>query len=312
MGRWRRLGPWVGLTSLPVWPSDLGRVVPFLVKLPRPGEASCSGGSTAGSAALLGKRNCRAGPGDPPSGPGTAAAPGGLEGWALRKLSPPGPSLGPGTRPPYEVAPAAVTSSRKPTLTFPGTAGSGTATSTPHGAFPLCPWKVQFAPAAVTEGAGPVSASVWSSGRERLLLFDVTRVRIEHLWGVSPLTRTLGKWGAGARLPLPRVRPQAECPTFPFFETNKNLSFCVKPPDIQIWITKLKHVNAVPGKRTVVPGESGSCREPKSQTGCRVPLPARGPQFALGAGVRDAVSPPPAPGPTPAYSGPRDGDTFPG
>lgn len=33
----------------------------------------------------------------------------------------------------------------------------------------------------------------------------MTRVGMEHLWGVSPLTRTLGKGGGcGARLPLPR------------------------------------------------------------------------------------------------------------
>lgn len=208
MGRWRRLGLWVGLASLPVWPSGLGRVVRFLVKLPRPDEAFCSGGSWAGLSRTLGEAQLPGRPGDPPSGPGTAAAPGGNGRAGLRNLSSPGPSLGPGTRPPAEVAPSAVTSSRKPTLTFPGTAGSRTANSPPRRAFPLCPWKVQFAPAAATEGAGPISASAWSSGRERRLLFEVTRAGMEHLWGVSPLTRTLGKrgrrGGAGARLPLPR------------------------------------------------------------------------------------------------------------
>lgn len=58
----------------------------------------------------------------------------------------------------------------------------------------------------------------------------MTRVGMEHLWGVSPLTRTLekrGRWGGSRRSAAPpkRVRPQAGCPTFPFYETSKNLRF---------------------------------------------------------------------------------------
>lgn len=144
----------------------------------------------------------------------------------------------------------------------------------------------------------------------------MTRVGMEHLWGVSPLTRTLGKGGVRrSAAPPKRVRPQAGCPTFPFYETSKNLSFYVKPPDIQILIIKLKHVNTVPGKRTVVPGESRSCREPKRKKGAGPTPSARAPVPLWAPGARDAVktlvSPPPASGPNPASSGPRDGDTFP-
>ena len=89
----------------------------------------------------------------------------------------------------------------------------------------------------------------------------------------------------------------------------------MKPPDIQILITKLKHVNAVPGKRTVVPANPGPAGSPKVRRGAGSHSQRAGLSSLWAPGARDAaktlVSPPPAPGPTRASSGPRDGDTFP-
>lgn len=83
-----------------------------------------------------------------------------------------------------EVAPSAVTSSRKPTLTFPGTAGSRTANSSP-------PPPAQGISSLPLEGAVShrllplkglglfqrLPGALGGSG----LLFEVTRVGMEHL-----------------------------------------------------------------------------------------------------------------------------------
>ena len=81
----------------------------------------------------------------------------------------------------------------------------------------------------------------------------------------------------------------------------------MKPPDIETLITKLKHVIAVPGKRTVVPGESGSCREPKSKKGAGSHSQRAGLSSSLGAGSagcgEDAGVSSPSPRPYPRFLG---------
>lgn len=89
----------------------------------------------------------------------------------------------------------------------------------------------------------------------------------------------------------------------------------MKPPDIQILITKLKHVSTVPDETdSCAWRESRSCREPKRKKGAGPTPSARAPVPLWAPGARDAVKtlvhPRPASGPTPLPRGPAMGTPF--